>query len=69
MDVSDDRDRRLDMDDIALCHEDFLGLLTDFLEYRFMKKLLLEQLRNACVQIERGHCSAQSESRLSRLSG
>ena len=37
------------MYDISLTHKDFLGFLADFLEDRFVEKLLPHKLLYACI--------------------
>ena len=52
MNVSNNSDGRFDMDDVALGHEQLLGLLTDLLDYRLGQKLPLEERFYACVQVQ-----------------
>ena len=55
MDVTDDCDRRGDVDDIALAHQDFLGLLAYFSKKGLSEQLLVAQPFDARIEIEWRH--------------
>jgi hypothetical protein len=55
MNVADDGDGGRDVHNVGLAHEDFLGLFAYFAEKCLVKELFLEQLLNACVEVEGGH--------------
>ena len=52
MDVADDGDGRADVDDVALTHQQLLGLGADGLDDRLGEELLLVQARYAFVEVD-----------------
>ena len=57
MDITDDRDWRIDVHDVGLAHEDLLCLFAYFAEEGLVEELLAEELLYACVEIEGCHKS------------
>lgn len=54
MDVPHHSNRRLDVDDVALLHEQLLGLGTDGLDYWLGQKLLAVESLDAFIQVDSG---------------
>lgn len=52
VDVADNCDGGADVDDIALAHEQFLGLGADGLDDRLGEEFLLVEARDALVQVD-----------------
>jgi hypothetical protein len=52
VDVADDCDGGADVDDVALAHEELLGLCADGLDDGLGEELLLVQARDALVQVD-----------------
>lgn len=52
MNVSDDGDRRLDVNDVALAHQELLCLFANLLEERFAEELFPEEDRDGTIEVE-----------------
>jgi hypothetical protein len=52
MDVTDDSDRRRDVDDVALEHKHLLCLFAYLAQERLVQELFAQELLDTCVEVE-----------------